>query len=383
MIENKDHKQGNGANGAYGPMGLKRLMRLMVLMGLVVLMGCSGEHVVAPQESEPQPQPQEEDGPVAISFANDLSEETAVTRANLEDVHNNFKVWAYKNMSYDNSNEEYGSTQTVMPGYTVNWVANTAYTTTSNTHDWEYVGLGTDQTIKYWDFGAQAYRFFAVAPATADTEFSDATNTYSFTFPVDVSSDAAIEATPYYSHLWFSNNTGDKLFGNQVTLEFTKPMAKVRFMITYPPLADGVSAPVVENYEFRPLNEDTRIALKGKITIFYPKDRAQTSEWWQNVMIDPSVNLLSMTTPNTWQAVLPVLGPVESGGQGAYVLKVVVNGEDRSCTVPEHYMTWKPGFQYTYVFKVDAQGGLKLDNVWVGVTEMGKEDEQDYRLYNW
>ena len=45
-------------------------------------------------------------------------------------------------------------------------------------------------------------------------------------------------------------------------------------------------------------------------------------------------------------------------------------------------MTWHPGYKYTYIFKVNAEGALKLDNVWVGVTEM-EEQEVEHIIYNW
>ncbi len=68
----------------------------------------------------------------------------------------------------------------VFDHYNVNWVANTANTTTSNTADWEYVaqsqvikGVTTPstgilsaaqaQTIKYWDYAATQYDFVAVS----------------------------------------------------------------------------------------------------------------------------------------------------------------------------------------------------------------------------
>ena len=60
------------------------------------------------------------------------------------------------------------ATQNVFQNYTVNWTANTAGTTTTNSSDWEYAGLtylfdtpGYDQTIKYWDFSQDYYNFAA------------------------------------------------------------------------------------------------------------------------------------------------------------------------------------------------------------------------------
>lgn len=82
----------------------------------------------------------------------------------------------------------------VFPNYQVNFVENTANTTTSNTKDWEYVGYthsnnyqsnitrkasssadavnasNAVQTIKYWDYNANNYVFTAVSALDADIE---------------------------------------------------------------------------------------------------------------------------------------------------------------------------------------------------------------------
>ena len=56
---------------------------------------------------------------------------------------------------------------TVFQNYTVEWTANSAGKTESNTADWEYVGKGNNfglagaQAIKYWDYSATAYDFVA------------------------------------------------------------------------------------------------------------------------------------------------------------------------------------------------------------------------------
>lgn len=58
--------------------------------------------------------------------------------------------------------------QDVFPDYIVNWTANSAGTTTTNTSGWEYTGINnafisptTEQTIKYWDFDQDYYNFAA------------------------------------------------------------------------------------------------------------------------------------------------------------------------------------------------------------------------------
>jgi len=62
----------------------------------------------------------------------------------------------------------------VYDNYNVNWVANTANTTTSNTNDWEYVGQAKNansnvaaQSIKYWDYAQSQYDFIAYSLGTS------------------------------------------------------------------------------------------------------------------------------------------------------------------------------------------------------------------------
>lgn len=71
------------------------------------------------------------------------------------------------------------ATGIVFDNYQVNWTANTAGTTQSNTSDWEYVDLeliapstlvntdGVKQSIKYWDYSADQYDFIAYSTGDA------------------------------------------------------------------------------------------------------------------------------------------------------------------------------------------------------------------------
>lgn len=71
-----------------------------------------------------------------------------------------------------------GTGQTdVFKSYTVEWAANTAGTTQSNTSDWEYVGKQhkftstgiTSQTVKFWDYSQAAYDFCAYSVGQGNT----------------------------------------------------------------------------------------------------------------------------------------------------------------------------------------------------------------------
>lgn len=401
---------------------------LLMFAGLIGLAACSGGEGV-----EPATVPEE--GQTAISFIGGQQEEQAVTRAatGLETLLNEktFKVWGYKNDAYDAGTGSYTSYQTVMPNYTVSWTANTAYTTTTNTNDWEYVGLGTgsDQEIKYWDFGANAYRFFGyakgnataavhdndadpsspiVTPATpqvAVTENGLAADAISFTAEVDASTDATIEAAPYFTRLWFSDgnptNYPDRQFGRPVQLQFLKPFARVRFMFT---IVEGLSATREDlgHITFHPSETSQKIATAGSVTVSYPLKGTATTESWtitpgsnpadhiDAFLIDyyetpdPAVtpaDALPTTWPNTpgkWYTVLPV------ASQGSYTLEVsVVTEQIKKVVVPAEYMQWKAGYEYTYKFKVNEKGDINIDVVQVAINDWRNRNVSNHVVYNW
>ena len=233
----------------------------------------------------------------AISFSGQQSEEQAVSRGTNrragtplnETGVDAFTVWGYKNMSYTEGTGSYGDLQTVFPGYVVKWISGSAATTTTNSNGWEYISSDPEQTIKYWDWGASAYRFYAVTAGTGAPDVATA-GQVSFTMTADASPirdgegtaeekiAANIEATPYFSKLWFSTgNVGDypdKQFGKPVVLEFLKPYARVRFLFNYSYAAEGVK---VTGPSFKPTN-GSKIALKGTVTVTYPLTGTATKE---------------------------------------------------------------------------------------------------------
>ena len=308
----------------------------------------------------------------------------------------------------------YGGTQEVIPGYRVDWSANSAATTTTNSKGWEYVGIA-DQTIKYWDWGAAAYRYFAVTgwggepPATyeatkaygADGTYgtNGAYKAYEFSMLADASSAEERAKTPYFSKLWFSTGNQatypDKQFGKPVTLEFLKPYARVRFLYKYSTPRQGFK---LTNQQFRPTSDvsaaeeaKVKIARKGTVTVHYPTDGPEIKEWY-SVMVDddkstrleaftedfdPDDDTKEYTTcDNGWYWVLPIIS------QGGYTLTVKVNNNDRTVTVPAQYMQWLPGYSYTYIFKVTEEGGVEIGWVEYAMTPW-TDMIVDKSVYNW
>ena len=421
--------------GLIGPIGLIGLIGRMGLMGLMGLISlgltaCSsggGDDAVAPA-----PTPVTE---VAISFGGNESQEVAVNngtnRANgangangayrraagapLSESATTFNVWGYKNMAY--SAEVYGETQNVFPAYQVDWHLGSAATTLTNSSGWEYILPETGQSIKYWDWSAKAYRFFAVtgwsgaAPPTPPATYeanktygayksSETGKPYEISMLSDASPGATAEETaakrndtPYFSRLWFSTGNQvtypDKLFGKPVTLEFVKPYTRVRFLFIYSNPREGIK---LTDKSFKPSDGSKHIARKGIVTVHYPTEGTELKEWFTVTPMtgDGSGELTELTedydpeddgkvytqTDEGWYMVLP------NNAQGTYTLSVSVNGETKTAVVPTNYMQWLPGYSYTYVFKITDEGGVEIGWVEYAMTPW-KEMEADWTVYNW
>ena len=147
-------------------------------VALVALASCSDETFVGDVTTAPQDNSPSVDN--AIVFA---SASKGITRGDIagpqaaEKLGNFFYVMGTKGTEAETS----PTPTLVFDNYLVQYNANTAGTTTSNTANWEYVGLnpGTSpagypklssitgaQTIKFWDYSTDQYDFFAFSTGT-------------------------------------------------------------------------------------------------------------------------------------------------------------------------------------------------------------------------
>ncbi len=338
------------------------------LLAATGLMSCSGEHEAGRKEGG---------GDTPVAFGGSLDEErqqTVGTRAAGLETRNftTFRVYGYKTMRHDAATDTYDATQTVFDGYTVSWTAGSAGASGSNKYDWEYVD-GTTQTIKYWDYAARAYRFLAYAPATAAVAHHATADEATLTMTADATSDAAVTATPYYSLPWFSNNDHPTFtaYGTGVTLSFMQPLCRVRFLLVDEAgHALTTGSPVYAKTDkrtirFRPADASKYICRRGSVTIRYPLAGIGTSPR-ETTTVTPGTDAADRlaaatepyeetghtalaTTARRWYTLLPA--PTQSD----YVLALSFDGMERKAVVPATYMAWKPGFQYTYVFKLTDQ----------------------------
>lgn len=181
----------------------------------------------------------------AIAFT---SNSKAITRASGAEaaalLNNNFVVEGIKTVNSTPSE--------VFDNYNVNYEANTAATTASNSANWEYVNQSIltgkttvgEQTIKYWDFAASQYVFWAYSlgggSATVSTLAHDA-NLGSLAYTIsgtktDLSKVYISDlVTAYNPDLTVSGRTADQKtateasdMGKEVNLSFRSLMSKVR-----------------------------------------------------------------------------------------------------------------------------------------------------------
>ena len=61
----------------------------------------------------------------------------------------------------------------------------------------------------------------------------------------------------------------------------------------------------------------------------------------------------------------------------------VVTGDPKVGIVPAQYMSWLPGYEYTYVFKISERGGITIDVIQVAVNEWNNTRTVDHEVYNW
>ncbi len=137
---------------------------------LIALASCSSEEVL--NDTSPEQKPAEEtlypiefnSGTKTITRADHVGADAAGL------LNKHFTVGGFKGAG------DVTAGTTVFDNYIVNWTANTAATTESNTSDWEYVGLtalapsgikDNTQSIKYWDYSAAQYDFIAYSTGTA------------------------------------------------------------------------------------------------------------------------------------------------------------------------------------------------------------------------
>ena len=226
------------------------------MMALLAVAGCTSDEFVgesnAPTDSRTG----------AISFASAVSALTRADRAGADaanDLGNQFIVYGEKN---ETTGDAPAAGNSVFVNYQVNWVDNSAYTTTSNTKGWEYVGathstayqnnittyngsdpavnaLSGQQTIKFWDYGASSYTFTAVSAAGIEegkyqiTKNTSGSSVYDKGYTITVADGADLKKLFVSDRNVITKGSGAdrdavNAYGGNVTFRFRNVLSHVR-----------------------------------------------------------------------------------------------------------------------------------------------------------
>ena len=374
--------------------------QFLLATALAAIIGCTSDDFTGLDTS-----PKTSNVPGAIQFASNTPNITRSTGATAaEELGYSFAVYATKTVGETTSNvfahNTYSTTSNTP--YWVWYNTGTANTTQSNTYNWEYVGqagdktipgnatfnLATAQEIKYWDYAADNYVFTAYKNKSDGTVSNVTAN--GFTFVGNASQFAGLyvadkltiktKADPA------AHTTADNKIGDVVQFTFRSAAAKVRLGIY-----ETIPGYQVKNVSFKPTSPANFTAttanaqLSGSFngsgasssltfTVTYGEGgvaQLATGETVSNNYTFGTFNtsetnyLGTASTAPTWanassnySNVLP-----NTDHTGAMTLNVdfdlynTASGEtihvtDAKAVVPAMYMTWKPNFAYTYLFKI-------------------------------
>lgn len=193
-----------------------------------------------------------------INFGGGTTKTTrATSKSNyaLKDLRDN-GFWVYGTKHSEAENNTKTNDQAVYTNYRLAYTEGTANHTQSNTAGWEYVGVDNSlyrehvtpkvdeaQTIKYWDYSAVAYTFYAATAKPDDVKdgkvtikktLEDATGTvYTKGYEVTLKDDADWDQL-YFADRKVINKTKDaehakdNVYGGEVNFTFRNALTKVR-----------------------------------------------------------------------------------------------------------------------------------------------------------
>jgi len=281
---------------------------------------------------------------------------------------------------------------------------------------------GTDaQTIKYWDYGASTYTFTAVSALPSDitagdvkiTKTESGSTVYDKGYSVTLTADANLDKLFFAERNVISTSdntdrTQTNTYGGNVTFRFHNVTTKVRVAMyeTVPGYSVTIKKFSVDNDGTNPafgdMTDDVTAhfaanlqncasGTAGTMTVSYvaeagstqnyPKvsfdgTKANVLELGTNLKADVQIgtNATGATYDKDGKAYTSVF-PNESNAQNlklklSYTLTAPGTGEtievtDKTAEIPANYLKWKPGFAYTYIFKItdDALYPITFDAI--------------------
>jgi hypothetical protein len=452
---------------------------LFAAIALTAMASCTEDSFVGEQS---QQEANASEG--AISFNLNVP---GVTRADktgsdaATDLGGKFYVWGIKNEG-GSSGDGIATASTgnlVYNNYVVEWSDNSAMTSTSNTEGWEYVNKNltaaeiacitpngetasaVTQTIKYWDFGAYDYTFYAFSAdpsdlnatvgsakvqVVKDVSVNSPKTVYDKGYTVTLAADANLDKLFFSErvNITASANTErrlDNTYGGNVTFRFHNGSTKVRVAMyeTIPGYSVTIDKFLVDNdgtdptfaamddevtTNFAANLQNSKKGDAGTLTVTYNSEAGATQNWPILSFVPASGNKNKVLALGDGLKATIVLGtsitgatydkednlsttgidesytsvfPNETNSQNLklkvnYTLTAVDNSgnattgetikiEGATAEIPAAYLKWKPGFAYTYIFKISdntngssGQGVVGLYPITFDAVEVVAED---------
>lgn len=248
----------------------------------IVLAGCSNNEFVGEDSGTGQ---QSAKGQIAFSSTLPASTRAWYGADAAGKLNNKFIVSGFNGVKSTDA----VATTTVFDNYSVEWSANTAGTTASNTADWEYVGktpsgnatVKGPQTIKYWNYSAGQYDFIAYSTGDAASDkvtVSAISAKDAKTAAYTIKGAAEDLAKCYISDLVTAYNpeqTGKPKFGDRVQFNFRNLATKVRVALyeTVP----GYSVKDVHFYADGTTTTANNTTITNTAATLYPTDKFATA----------------------------------------------------------------------------------------------------------
>lgn len=391
----------------------------------LALAGCSSDDFLGGQ-----PSPTKLTDNNVINFNGGSSATTRATGGTAANkLGKKFFVYGTKVKSETEANDETDQ-QVVYMNYLVQFKDGTANTTVSNTAGWEYVGVTNDftsavtpnvgnkpQTIKYWDYSAPSYVFYACSADENDLsndndnakvkieKITNASSIYEKGYEVTLKKGAHPENLYFSDRKVLTKSTNavhgkDDVYGGEVNFTFRNSMTKVRvaFYETIPGYSvkiDGFYSSITSNTAntsnfVADLKQNTPLVMSDEGTkynvVYYksgdlenqPRMIATEDGAEKNVLTlgkglfvnslgtektNPTYDTYDTNDTNT--GVYTWFMP-QTENTSKLKLKVdytltstdgsneTINVKGATAEVPAELLCWKPNYAYTYLFKIST-----------------------------
>ena len=340
--------------------------------------------------------------------------EDGVTRAevSLSEFISDFKVYGINgDISGSGNAATFTKKNTVFPDYQVWHTENLANTTSTNTANWEYVGIvegasgSEEQTIKYWDEKRDGHYFWAIGDFSKRGGYDYTESTLPDPHVIEVENITQMDVQDDSKCLYFTKPkyVPKSKYGQPVTLTFLRYCSRIRIGF-YEDITQsgGDKRYKVVGVDFYRVKDDgtfntnelptTNVCLRGnfvnegKVRLTYTNASFKGGDNIDNVTTEtvPVENGASkymdfgvLNIAGTQSGALPTssseaLFTTNNGSQYTKVLPynntegltlqcdILVRNQNESqftqqnvlASIPAHYTNWQPNQSYTYIFKI-------------------------------